>query len=296
MMLNEDVQVTEYAPDVFAFLREMDGYDNESIKKSLHPDNNKKSVFKAGESQGKSGSFFFFSQDEKFIIKTMTDSDFKAFMDLFRSYVRHVCRNRKSLLARVYGIYSIQMGEQHPVKLVVMGHTIQYKNKDLIRHTYDLKGSMVNRLVKGRTKPTAPVKDKNLLQDVQFDKEIFLNFSPKDQKILNAQIAKDVELLREFNLMDYSLLLCVEKVEPGTKYVKSKEPHRARHIYVGAGGTFVYHISVIDYLQDFNIDKKFENVFKSLKDRKNKLLISAVHPDDYATRFTRWMTENVFLD
>jgi len=179
-MLNEDVLVTEYAPDVFAFLRAMDGYDNDSIKKSLHPDNNKKSVFKAGESQGKSGSFFFFSEDEKFIIKTMTDSDFNAFMRLFRSYVRHICRNRKSLLARIYGIYSIQMGEQQPVKLVVMGHTIQVKNKNMIRHTYDLKGSMVNREVKGKTKPTAPVKDKNLLKDVKLDEEIFLNFSPHD--------------------------------------------------------------------------------------------------------------------
>ena len=72
------------------------------------------------------------------------------------------------------------MGEQQPVKLVVMGHTIQVKNKNMIRHTYDLKGSMVNREVKGKTKPTAPVKDKNLLKDVKLDEEIFLNFSPHD--------------------------------------------------------------------------------------------------------------------
>ena len=96
--------------------------------------------------------------------------------------------------------------------------------------------------------------------------------------------------------MDYSLLLCVEKIEPGKKYVKTDEAHRARHIYVGRDENFVYHISVIDYLQDFNMDKKFENAFKSVKDRKNRLLISAVHPNDYASRFTRWMAENVFID
>jgi len=43
-------------------------------------------VFKAGESQGKSGSFFFFSEDSKFIIKTMTDSDLKTFKKIFPKY------------------------------------------------------------------------------------------------------------------------------------------------------------------------------------------------------------------
>ena len=42
----------------------------------------------------------------------MTDSDFNAFMRLFRSYFRHVCsaKQKPSLLARVYGVYSVKMG------------------------------------------------------------------------------------------------------------------------------------------------------------------------------------------
>jgi len=28
LVINEDIEVTEYAPDVFAFLRKKDGYDN----------------------------------------------------------------------------------------------------------------------------------------------------------------------------------------------------------------------------------------------------------------------------
>ena len=70
---------TLHAPDVFAFLRQKDGYTNKILEESLDPDANRAMVFKAGESQGKSGSFFFFSKDQKFIIKTMTDSDFNAF-------------------------------------------------------------------------------------------------------------------------------------------------------------------------------------------------------------------------
>ena len=91
LTINEDIMVTEYAPDVFSFLRQKDGFTNKTLQLSLDPERNKEKVFKAGESQGKSGSFFFFSEDQKFIIKTMTDSDFNAFMRLFRSYFRHIC-------------------------------------------------------------------------------------------------------------------------------------------------------------------------------------------------------------
>lgn len=80
LVINEDITVTEYAPDVFAYLRNIDGFSNDVLRESLNPEFNKDMVFKAGESQGKSGSFFFFSKDQKFIIKTMTDSDFNAFM------------------------------------------------------------------------------------------------------------------------------------------------------------------------------------------------------------------------
>jgi 1-phosphatidylinositol-4-phosphate 5-kinase len=71
--------VHEVAPKVFRYLRNLDGYDQASIRESLNPRNNIESIFKAGESQGKSGSFFFFSQDRRFIIKTMTNSDYNAF-------------------------------------------------------------------------------------------------------------------------------------------------------------------------------------------------------------------------
>jgi hypothetical protein len=56
---------------VFHDLRELDGIEDKQIQASLAPAKNNKAVFKAGESQGKSGSFFFFSHDRKFIIKTM---------------------------------------------------------------------------------------------------------------------------------------------------------------------------------------------------------------------------------
>jgi hypothetical protein len=63
LIINEDIKVTEWSPDVFAYLRHIDGYTNESLLESLDPEKNKDMVLKAGESQGKSGSFFIFSKD-----------------------------------------------------------------------------------------------------------------------------------------------------------------------------------------------------------------------------------------
>ena len=111
------------APDVFAYLRHLDGVTEDVIKKSLSPEANFQAVFKAGESQGKSGSFFFFSQDKNFIIKTMTDSDLSTFKKLFKEYVEHVDANHHSLLARIYGIYTVKMAEIIPINIILMGNT-----------------------------------------------------------------------------------------------------------------------------------------------------------------------------
>jgi hypothetical protein len=85
----------------------LDGIDSKMIEESLGPDFNRDSVFKAGESQGKSGSFFFFSHDKKFIVKTMTATDLATFKKAFKPYFHQVCGKPDSLLARIYGVYTV---------------------------------------------------------------------------------------------------------------------------------------------------------------------------------------------
>ena len=80
-------------------------------------------VFKAGESQGKSGSFFFFSFDKKFIIKTMTESDLSTFKRLFPEYIKVMFTRRNSLLARIYGVYTIKIAEREPVHIILKAKT-----------------------------------------------------------------------------------------------------------------------------------------------------------------------------
>ena len=54
---------------------------------------------------------------------------------------------------------------------------------------------------------------------------------------------------------------------------------------------YLYHIAIIDYLQDFNWSKKAENLIKSKI--SNGKLISAVPAEQYGRRFFEFMQTNV---
>lgn len=69
-----------------------------------------------------------------------------------------------------------------------------------------------------------------------------------------------------------------------------------RHRYVSSCGKFVYHLAIIDYLQEFNWDKWTESRFKIHVLRRPKKLISAVDPDLYKERFLKFMKTEVLMD
>jgi 1-phosphatidylinositol-4-phosphate 5-kinase len=65
----------------------MDNVTNKQVGISLCAEFNRQQVFKAKESAGKSGSFFFFSFDKKFLIKTMNNSELAVFRQALPKYV-----------------------------------------------------------------------------------------------------------------------------------------------------------------------------------------------------------------
>ena len=75
---------------------------------SLSPKFNRDMVFKAGTGAGRSGSFFFFSHDKKFIIKTMTSSELKVMMEMLPAYSDHFKSCTDSLLAKIFGVFTIK--------------------------------------------------------------------------------------------------------------------------------------------------------------------------------------------
>jgi 1-phosphatidylinositol-4-phosphate 5-kinase len=84
---------------------------------------NKKQVFRAGQSSGKSGSFFFFSNDKKFVIKTLQDHEKRKLLSILDSFIKHFVLNKDSLISRIYGIYTLMTDDFKPIDIIVMQST-----------------------------------------------------------------------------------------------------------------------------------------------------------------------------
>jgi 1-phosphatidylinositol-4-phosphate 5-kinase len=146
------------------------------LQDSLNPTKNKAAAFAAGESQGKSGSFFFFTYDKRFLIKTINKSEYTTFMKFLPEYYRHCFTNVKSLIARVYGIYKIEISNVSSVYFYLMENVLRMDKDRKLLGIFDLKGSLVNRDVDETGKEaTSTLKDENYLRR---KKEVILNIKP----------------------------------------------------------------------------------------------------------------------
>ena len=85
---------------------------------------NREQVFKAGEGAGRSGSFFFFSHDSKFIIKTLTANELKLLLDCLPQLALHQKNNKCSLLTKIFGVFTVKTDATNEVHLILMENTL----------------------------------------------------------------------------------------------------------------------------------------------------------------------------
>lgn len=64
-----------------------------------------------GPDGGKSGEFFFFTYDNKWILKTLSENELMAFRKIFPEYIHHMETNPFSLINKIYGVFSIDMNQ-----------------------------------------------------------------------------------------------------------------------------------------------------------------------------------------
>jgi hypothetical protein len=137
--------------------------DFNSLHSSLSPKFNRDMVFKAGEGAGRSGSFFFFSHDQRYIVKTISMSELKLLMRMLPSYEEHLKDNPDSLLCKIFGIFTVKTENFSEVHIMLMENTMRLKNQSKLKYIFDLKGSSVDRIVRGRTAPKTTLKDQNFI-------------------------------------------------------------------------------------------------------------------------------------
>jgi 1-phosphatidylinositol-4-phosphate 5-kinase len=135
-------------------------------------------------SPGKSGSFFYFSRDYRFIIKTIRAVEHKWLRTVLKDYYQHVRDNPHTLISRsvfpwsaygvfvahpelyrFYGLHRIKLPRGRKIHFVIMNNLFP-AHRD-IHETYDLKGSTVGRILpesKLQDNPGAVMKDLNWIQ------------------------------------------------------------------------------------------------------------------------------------
>lgn len=59
-------------------------------------------------SAGKSGSVFFLSDDDRFMIKTVRSEEMKLLLELVPAYYQHCKANPDTLLTRFYGVHRVK--------------------------------------------------------------------------------------------------------------------------------------------------------------------------------------------
>lgn len=267
---------TDYAPNIFYRLRNhFDVTSNEYIQ-SLGVEkivsslmNNEFSSLSGQCSSGKSGSFFFYSADGRYLLKTITINEYSLLRKILPDYFFHMLRNPSSYLTKFYGLYKI-VGN-NTVYFVVMGNTFC---TDLeINRKFDLKGSTY-----GRT--TNPNADWSVARkDLDFKESIRVGHKAK--KRILEQIEADVELLERVKVIDYSLLLGISENREG------KEVDEWGVLSVGSKE--VYYFGIIDFLTKFGAKKKLEHFVMGTLHGKTQ--VSCIPPKKYSKRFLNYLTK-----
>ncbi|KAI4742619.1 SAICAR synthase-like protein [Aureobasidium sp. EXF-12298] len=204
-----DFKFKDYAPWVFRHLRHNFGLDPADYLVSL----TSKYILSELGSPGKSGSFFYFSRDYKYIIKTIHHAEHKFLRKILRDYYSHVQENPNTLLSQFYGLHRVKIPYGRKIHFVVMNNLFP-PHRDIHR-TFDLKGSTIGRDFKEEEldkNPRATLKDLNWLR-----RNLHLEFGPTKKDAFVEQMQKDVALLQKLKIMDYSMLVGIHDLQRGNE-------------------------------------------------------------------------------
>ncbi|KAH6637516.1 hypothetical protein C7974DRAFT_432424 [Boeremia exigua] len=204
-----DFKFKDYAPWVFRHLRGTFKLDPADYLVSL----TSKYILSELGSPGKSGSFFYFSRDYKYIIKTIHHAEHKFLRKILKDYYNHVQENPNTLLSQFYGLHRVKIPYGRKIHFVVMNNLFP-PHRD-IHHTFDLKGSTIGRDFREEDldkNPRATLKDLNWLR-----RDLHLELGPTKKDAFIEQMRKDVKLMQKLHIMDYSMLIGVHDLEKGNE-------------------------------------------------------------------------------
>ncbi|XP_047176303.1 phosphatidylinositol 4-phosphate 5-kinase 2-like isoform X1 [Vigna umbellata] len=191
-----DFRWKDYCPMVFRHLRELFGIDPADYMLAICGNDTLREM----SSPGKSGSFFYLTEDDRFIIKTLKKSEVKVLIRMLPSYYQHVCQYKNSLVTKFLGVHCVKPIGGQKTRFIVMANV--FCSEYRIHRRFDLKGSS-----HGRTtdKPREEIDETTTLKDLDLCFVFRLEQSWFQE--LKWQLDRDCEFLEAEGIMDYSFLI-----------------------------------------------------------------------------------------
>ncbi|XP_041913135.1 phosphatidylinositol 4-phosphate 5-kinase type-1 gamma isoform X3 [Alosa alosa] len=315
-----DFRFKTYAPVAFRYFRELFG---------IRPDDYLYSLCNEPlielSNPGASGSVFYVTKDDEFIVKTVQHKEAEFLQKLLPGYYMNLNQNPRTLLPKFYGLYCVQSGGKN-IRVCVMNNILP---RVVCMHLkYDLKGSTYKRRAskKEREKSKPTFKDLDFMQDLQDG----LMLDTDTYNALVKTLQRDCLVLESFKIMDYSLLLGVHNLDQAKREQQVEGPQAAsdekrplpqKALYStamesiqggaacgeaidtedtmggipavnGKGERLLLYVGIIDILQSYRLIKKLEHTWKALVHDGDT--VSVHRPGFYADRFFKFMSNTVF--
>ncbi|SPR00499.1 unnamed protein product (mitochondrion) [Plasmodiophora brassicae] len=194
----------DYQPVVYRSLRRRFGIDTADYLLCLCGDE----PYLEFIANSKSGQFFFYSHDRRFMIKTITNSEAKFLQRILPQYHDYVMANRNTLLTAFLGMHRVKPHKMKKMHFIIMGSV--FFTDLFINEVYDIKGSTLGRKATTREKEqeTPVLKDLDFIENSQM-----INIGPELGAKFIKQLQEDARFLKKLRIMDYSLLIGIHRIE-----------------------------------------------------------------------------------
>uniref|UniRef100_A0A8D8VW20 Phosphatidylinositol 4-phosphate 5-kinase type-1 alpha n=1 Tax=Cacopsylla melanoneura TaxID=428564 RepID=A0A8D8VW20_9HEMI len=202
-----DFTFKTYAPIAFRYFRDLFGIQPDDFLMSFCS-----APLRELSNPGASGSIFYLTEDDEFIMKTVQHKEGEFLQKLLPGYYMNLNQNPRTLLPKFFGLYCYQCNSKN-IRLCAMNNLLP--SYITMHQKYDLKGSTYKRKAsKEEMKKKSPTyKDLDFI--LHHPEGLYLE--PDTYQALVKTIQRDCRVLESFKIMDYSLLVGVHNLDVAAK-------------------------------------------------------------------------------
>merc|ERR1719153_2041747 len=320
-----DFTFRTYAPVAFRYFRDLFGIPPDDFMISICNE-----PLRELSNPGASGSIFYLTNDDEFILKTVSLKEAEFLQKLLPGYYMNLQQNPRTLLPKFFGMFTYQANQKN-IRLVVMNNLLPSGVKMHLK--FDLKGSTYKRKASKHEKE----KKSPTFKDLDFMELLpeGLLLEPETYSALISTMRRDCRVLESFKIMDYSLLVGIHNLDLAAKEraestgatntsmpyfdrQKSKKDKLVAHSTAmesiqatsdpldipgelppggiparnHKGERILIFVGIIDILQSYRLIKKLEHTFKAMIHDGDT--VSVHRPGFYAERFMNFMSTKIF--